>query len=38
MVAAYETPVSDRMWHLAATGATPAPVLLVTCRPVAAPV
>ncbi|MFJ6898112.1 DUF317 domain-containing protein [Streptomyces hokutonensis] len=26
-VAAYETPVSERMWHLAATGATPAPVL-----------
>jgi hypothetical protein len=26
-VAAYETPVSDRMWHLAATGSTPAPVL-----------
>ncbi|MBT2511662.1 DUF317 domain-containing protein [Streptomyces sp. ISL-98] len=27
VVAAYETPVSDRMWHLTATGATPAPVL-----------
>lgn len=26
-VAAYETPVSDRMWALTATGATPAPVL-----------
>ncbi|MEV0472540.1 DUF317 domain-containing protein, partial [Streptomyces prunicolor] len=26
-VAAYETPVSDRMWHLTATAATPAPVL-----------
>ncbi|MGW2137711.1 DUF317 domain-containing protein [Streptomyces sp. NPDC001773] len=26
-IAAYETPVSDRMWVLAATGATPAPVL-----------
>jgi hypothetical protein len=26
-VAAYETPVSDRIWHLTATGATPAPVL-----------
>jgi hypothetical protein len=26
-VAAYETPVSDRMWHLTATGSTPAPVL-----------
>ncbi|MFD5128942.1 DUF317 domain-containing protein [Streptomyces olindensis] len=26
-VAAYETPVSDRMWHLTMTGATPAPVL-----------
>ncbi|WCH90614.1 DUF317 domain-containing protein [Streptomyces moderatus] len=26
-VAAYETPVSDRMWHLTATGTTPAPVL-----------
>ncbi|MFF0291017.1 DUF317 domain-containing protein [Streptomyces sp. NPDC005262] len=26
-MAAYETPVSDRMWHLAATGSTPAPVL-----------
>ncbi|QNT91947.1 hypothetical protein HEP81_01618 [Streptomyces griseofuscus] len=26
-VAAYETPVSDRVWHLTATGATPAPVL-----------
>ncbi|THC47323.1 DUF317 domain-containing protein [Streptomyces sp. A1499] len=26
-VAAYETPVSDRMWHLTATSATPAPVL-----------
>lgn len=26
-VAAYETPVSDRMWVLAATGTTPAPVL-----------
>ncbi|WP_244809072.1 DUF317 domain-containing protein [Streptomyces sp. So13.3] len=26
-VAAYETPVSDRMWILTATGATPAPVL-----------
>ncbi|MCZ1006876.1 DUF317 domain-containing protein [Streptomyces lydicus] len=26
-IAAYETPVSDRMWHLTATGATPAPVL-----------
>ncbi|MFF4822677.1 DUF317 domain-containing protein [Streptomyces sp. NPDC001212] len=26
-VAAYETPVSDRMWHLTLTGATPAPVL-----------
>ncbi|MEU8784801.1 DUF317 domain-containing protein [Streptomyces sp. NPDC048637] len=27
VVAAYETPVSDRMWHLTATGAAPAPVL-----------
>ncbi|MET7795365.1 DUF317 domain-containing protein [Streptomyces decoyicus] len=27
VVAAYETPVSDRVWHLAATGATPVPVL-----------
>ncbi|MGQ4436398.1 MULTISPECIES: DUF317 domain-containing protein [unclassified Streptomyces] len=26
-VAAYETPVSDRMWVLTSTGATPAPVL-----------
>ncbi|MFJ2021540.1 DUF317 domain-containing protein [Streptomyces nodosus] len=26
-VAAYETPVSERMWHLTATGTTPAPVL-----------
>ncbi|MFC8708850.1 MULTISPECIES: DUF317 domain-containing protein [unclassified Streptomyces] len=26
-VAAYETPVSDRAWHLTATGGTPAPVL-----------
>ncbi|WP_307058516.1 DUF317 domain-containing protein [Streptomyces achromogenes] len=26
-IAAYETPVSDRMWHLTATGTTPAPVL-----------
>ncbi|MFC8663099.1 DUF317 domain-containing protein [Streptomyces sp. NPDC057199] len=26
-VAAYETPVSDRMWHLTATGTTPVPVL-----------
>lgn len=26
-VAAYETPVSDRMWHLTTTDATPAPVL-----------
>lgn len=26
-MAAYETPVSDRMWVLTATGATPAPVL-----------
>ncbi|MFE9601603.1 DUF317 domain-containing protein [Streptomyces hokutonensis] len=26
-VAAYETPVSDRMWVLTATGATPAPVV-----------
>ncbi|CQR61880.1 DUF317 domain-containing protein [Streptomyces leeuwenhoekii] len=26
-VAAYETPVSERMWHLTATGATPAPIL-----------
>ncbi|MGW2100005.1 DUF317 domain-containing protein [Streptomyces olivaceoviridis] len=26
-VAAYATPVSDRMWHLTATGTTPAPVL-----------
>ncbi|MEU9484714.1 DUF317 domain-containing protein [Streptomyces decoyicus] len=26
-VAAYETPVSDHMWHLTVTGATPAPVL-----------
>lgn len=26
-VAAYETPVSDRMWVLTATGATPAPML-----------
>ncbi|MFE1016712.1 DUF317 domain-containing protein [Streptomyces sp. NPDC058794] len=26
-VAAYETPVSERMWVLSATGATPAPVL-----------
>ena len=26
-IAAYETPVSDRMWHLALSGATPAPVL-----------
>ncbi|MGQ4381428.1 DUF317 domain-containing protein [Streptomyces sp. SAS_267] len=26
-VAAYETPVSDRMWVLTATGATPAPLL-----------
>ncbi|MFJ4572039.1 DUF317 domain-containing protein [Streptomyces sp. NPDC088846] len=28
-VAAYETPVSDRMWVLTATGSTPAPVLQV---------
>ncbi|WP_327743351.1 DUF317 domain-containing protein [Streptomyces europaeiscabiei] len=28
-VAAYETPVSERMWHLTATGATPAPALQV---------
>ena len=28
-VAAYETPVSDRLWHLTMTGATPAPVLQV---------
>ncbi|WP_435861127.1 DUF317 domain-containing protein [Streptomyces nigrescens] len=27
VVAAYETPVLDRMWHLTATGATSAPVL-----------
>jgi hypothetical protein len=27
-IAAYETPVSDRMWHLTMTGATPASVLL----------
>ncbi|MFJ6752144.1 DUF317 domain-containing protein [Streptomyces sp. NPDC091266] len=27
IIAAYETPVSDRMWHLTATGATPAPML-----------
>ncbi len=26
-VAAYETPVSDRMWHLTATSATPTPVV-----------
>ncbi|MER6461700.1 DUF317 domain-containing protein [Streptomyces sp. NPDC001228] len=26
-MAAYETPVSDRMWHLTATGTTPAPVI-----------
>ncbi|MET8503175.1 DUF317 domain-containing protein [Streptomyces sp. NPDC004787] len=26
-VAAYETPVSDRIWHVTATGATPAPML-----------
>ncbi|MEV7862431.1 DUF317 domain-containing protein [Streptomyces hirsutus] len=26
-VAAYETPVSDRLWHLTMTGTTPAPVL-----------
>ncbi|MCX4480992.1 DUF317 domain-containing protein [Streptomyces cellulosae] len=26
-VAAYETPVSDRMWHLTVSSATPAPVL-----------
>lgn len=26
-VAAYETPVSERMWHLTATGATPAPMI-----------
>ncbi|MFP8959229.1 DUF317 domain-containing protein [Streptomyces nanhaiensis] len=26
-IAAYNTPVSERMWHLTATGATPAPVL-----------
>jgi hypothetical protein len=26
-VAAYETPISDRIWHLTATGTTPAPVL-----------
>ncbi|MGQ4480226.1 DUF317 domain-containing protein [Streptomyces sp. SAS_276] len=26
-IAAYETPVSDRMWVLTATGATPAPVM-----------
>ncbi|MFD7013890.1 DUF317 domain-containing protein [Streptomyces sp. NPDC059928] len=26
-IAAYETPVSERMWHLTATGATPQPVL-----------
>ncbi|MCL3994762.1 DUF317 domain-containing protein [Streptomyces lavenduligriseus] len=26
-VAAYETPVSDRMWHVTATGATPAPII-----------
>ncbi|MER7986553.1 DUF317 domain-containing protein [Streptomyces noursei] len=26
-IAAYATPVSDRMWHLTATGATPTPML-----------
>ncbi|MEV6021745.1 hypothetical protein [Streptomyces sp. NPDC052036] len=26
-MAAYETPVSDRMWHLTAAGTTPAPML-----------
>jgi hypothetical protein len=26
-IAAYESPVSDRMWHLTMTGTTPAPVL-----------
>ncbi|MEU6814089.1 DUF317 domain-containing protein [Streptomyces sp. NPDC046860] len=26
-VAAYETPVSDRLWHLTASGATPAPLI-----------
>ncbi|WP_327745482.1 DUF317 domain-containing protein [Streptomyces europaeiscabiei] len=26
-IAAYETPVSDRMWHMTITAATPAPVL-----------
>ncbi|MEU0651422.1 DUF317 domain-containing protein [Streptomyces albogriseolus] len=26
-VAAYETPVSDRLWHLTMTGTTPAPIL-----------
>ncbi|MFG2964903.1 MULTISPECIES: DUF317 domain-containing protein [unclassified Streptomyces] len=35
-VAAYETPVSDRMWHLTATGTTPAPVLETLLRHLAA--
>jgi hypothetical protein len=26
-IAAYETPVSERMWHLTATGTTPTPIL-----------
>ncbi|MFJ5265537.1 hypothetical protein ACIQAC_34225 [Streptomyces sp. NPDC088387] len=30
-VAAYETPVSDRRWHLTATGTTPAPVRQACC-------
>ncbi|WP_408055024.1 DUF317 domain-containing protein [Streptomyces davaonensis] len=31
-MAAYETPVSDRMWHLTATASTPAPVLQTLLR------
>lgn len=35
-VAAYETPVSDRLWHLTMTGTTPAPVLRALLNSLAA--
>lgn len=36
-VAAYETPVSDRVWHLTATGSTPAPLLQSLLHHIAEP-
>lgn len=34
-MAAYKTPVSDRLWHLTATAAAPVPVLLALLRSLA---